>query len=43
VGGGEEERKWESRVIECKYCVYVYVNGNMISTETIPGRGGEGR
>jgi hypothetical protein len=24
----------------CKYCVYMYVNGKMISVETIPGMEG---
>jgi hypothetical protein len=26
----------------CKYCVYMYVNGNMIPAETIPGMGRRG-
>jgi hypothetical protein len=40
-GGGckmvnESEWAW------CKYCVHMYVNGKIVSVETIPGMGGGG-
>jgi hypothetical protein len=27
-------------IFDCKYCVHMYINGKMLSIETIPGMGG---
>jgi hypothetical protein len=37
-GEGEGERVWDGKCV-CKYCVPIYVNGKMISVESIPGMG----
>jgi hypothetical protein len=42
VGGGRRWGNGEGGRIWCKYCVHMYVNGKMISVETISGMGGEG-
>jgi hypothetical protein len=38
-GGGRRQRNGEGGCIWFKYCVHIYVKGNMISVETIPGIG----
>jgi hypothetical protein len=38
-GGEDGERVWEGEY-KCKYCVHMYVNGKIISAETILGMGG---
>jgi hypothetical protein len=40
-GKGEDVGKGYRRVMWCKYCVYMYINGKMRPVETIPriGRG----
>jgi uncharacterized protein with ACT and thioredoxin-like domain len=42
VGGGRRWGNGERGWICCKYSVHMYVNGKMISVETIPGMGEEG-
>jgi hypothetical protein len=37
----EELEKECGRLIQCKYCVHMHVNGKMRPVETVPGMGEE--